>query len=117
VELRCAGSAGPSQEYLVRAPRAQLEFDDGVATFESVHISDRAGGLLTAGRAVYDEKLGTIVAEGPIRYVARGFDVHATAAVVRIDEERVDIAGPITGVYLRPPGTAATPSPPAPPRP
>jgi hypothetical protein len=117
VELRCAGEGGPSQEYLVRSPKAHLAFDEGTAIFEDVRIDDRAGGTLVAGRATYDEELGTIVADGPIHYTARGLTAHAKSAVVFLDSERVEIQGPVTGVYLRPAAPAPTPSPPAPPEP
>jgi hypothetical protein len=112
LELRCAGSRGPSERFVVHAPTAVLDFDAGSAVFNQVRIDDELGGVVSASRATYAESEGRIVAEGPIRFAARGLDARAPRAVILLDQEAIEIDGPVEGVYRR-----APPTPPAPPAP
>ncbi len=88
--------------YKIYAPRGELAFDAGQATFEDVRIVDAAGGTLEAGRARYEEAAERIVADGPLRFTAQDLTAHAVSAVVLLAEDRVDIAGPVEGVVRRP---------------
>jgi hypothetical protein len=102
VELEYAGEPAKAGDVVVQSPRALLQFDDGVATFEEVVITDQAGGTLHAGRARYEEEHSHILADGPVEFSARGMTAHATRGVVLLDEGQVDIEGPVQGVYIRP---------------
>jgi len=102
LEIEYAGQPGKAGDVLVKAPRALLEFDAGLATFEQVVIEDDAGGTLHAGRARYEEEHAHILAEGPLEFSARGMTAHATSAVILLDEGTVNIKGPVRGVYVRP---------------
>jgi len=103
IELQCAGKGKRAGDFVIRSPRAHLFFDQGVATFQDVHITDEAGGILEAGEAQYEQEKGQIVASGPLTFAIHGLETAADRAVILIDEGTVDIAGPVRGVYIRPP--------------
>ncbi len=102
VELEYAAVPERAGNVMVVSPRALLEFDAGLATFEEVVIRDDAGGTLEAGRARYEEEHSHILASGPLQFSAGGMTAHAESGVVLLDQGRVDIEGPVRGVYLRP---------------
>lgn len=102
LELQYAGQPDKAGDVVVKAPRAFLEFDDGLATFEDVLIEDDAGGTLTATRARYEEEHAHILVDGPLEFSARGMTAHAQSALVLLDEGTVNIEGPVSGLYVRP---------------
>lgn len=95
--------------YTVRAPTGVLELGDGKATFHDARITDEAGATLLAGVAHYDEDSKTILADGPMRFMARGLDAHAKSGVLHLDTGVVDVKGPVHGRFLR---NATMPRPP-----
>jgi hypothetical protein len=102
LEIQYAAANPEVGNLLIKSPRAYLEFDAGEATFEEVVIEDESGGTLEAGRAQYEEKRASVLAEGPLAFSARGLTAHATSAEVLLEEGTVNITGPVHGVYIRP---------------
>jgi hypothetical protein len=81
----------------IDAKSGTLELDQGRARLLEVQFIDAQGNTLRAPQAFYDEKPGTMIATGPLVYTANGIVAHANGAVVYLKENRVDIAGPISG--------------------
>jgi len=125
VKLHCTTHGAQPREYDFFAPRAQLELDDGNATFEEVRVVDAHGATLNASLARYTEQTETVSATGPLVFTATGLTARATSAFIRLESGEVVIEGPVEGRFEKrrtappspTPDAAVTPSPPSHPPP
>lgn len=89
----------PPRRWEVRAPRGTVSFDDRRGTFDEVVITDEAGGVLTAGRAVIEGSEERIVAEGPLHFVTPELSLRAPRGTVSMRDGTAHIEGPVIGRY------------------
>lgn len=87
----------------VTAPKGTLHMDAGTATFVDVRVVDDNGSTLTATSAAYDGKAERLDVAGPLDFRAAGLVATAKSAVVQLDVGSMQIAGPVSGRYVKPP--------------
>ena len=98
-------------EITIKSPHGHLEFDAGLAVLEDSELRDPSGRQVRGGLAHYDEKQGTLQADGPIYFTTPTMQAHATTALFHLKEGTAEINGPVEGRMDQSQISASSPQP------
>ena len=83
-------------------PRAQLDLQAHEGVFAPILVTLSDGSELRAPAADYREARGTLEITGPVELTGPRLQLRASAATLYLEDGRVEVAGPVTGVTHAP---------------
>ncbi len=92
-------TAEPSRVYEIRAPRGTMSFESRTGVFQDIVITDEQGGVLRAGRGLFDGSSQTLTTEGPMTFLAEGVEMSAPRGVIDLETGKLSVEGPVEGRY------------------